>query len=144
MQRDATRSVPLGQTPKMCKNVLNIRNGYIEWAKLPTNPRPVNDISPVYVHIKCGNCPLVHVWSFISRMEFELRQTLTITLKLANLITMPKIYLGSVCQEVQTDNNGKANRNLDWGVSTFLYLQHSRIPLLWDHHCGPEGPLLQS
>ena len=39
------------------------------------------------------------------------------TLKLANLITMPKIYLGHMCQEVQTDKIGKANSNHGWGVS---------------------------
>ena len=75
-------------------------------------------LSYLLTHNKiCGNCPLICFWSFISRMEFELRQTSTITLRLANLITTHKIYLGCVCQEVQTDNIGKANCNHGWGVS---------------------------
>ena len=58
--------------------------------------------------------------------------------------TKPNNYLSRVCQEVQTDNNGKADNNLGWGVSTSLYLQHSRMPLLRDRRCGLEGPPLQS
>ena len=50
-------------------------------------------------------------------MEIELRQTSTITVRLTNLITKPKIYLGRVFQGVQTDNIGKANSHYGLSVS---------------------------
>ena len=61
-------------------------------------------------------------------MEFELRQILTTTLKLEDLITTPKIYLGGVCQKVQTDNIGKANSNHGWGVSIPCTYDIARCP----------------
>ena len=77
----------------------------------------------------CGNCPMICFWSFINRMEIELRQTSTITLRLADLITTPKIYLGRVCQEVQSVNIGKAKSNPGWGVSIPCTYNLARCPV---------------
>ena len=52
-----------------------------------------------------------------SRMEVELRQTLTITIRLANLTTTPKFTLAARVSRFKTYNEGKANSNLGWDIS---------------------------
>ena len=42
---------------------------------------------------------------------------LHITIRLADLNNYAQIYLDRMCQEVLTDNKGKANSNPGWGVS---------------------------
>ena len=57
---------------------------------------------------------------------------------------MPKSTLAMCVRSFETDNIGKANSNHGWRIRIPLYLQHSRMPLLWDRQCGPKGPPLQS